>query len=206
MKTKRKLNSILKITFMVIATFFIQSCSTDTVEESPEIEEITETLAESIERIDPVEFNKAANWRPAQPQHGKKYLIENYQGLYLGTSDDNFKNGINIKKVMLPGNYKESTWKMWDYGDRTIIKLASNDKYCVDVERYATGNGGNIHLWTYNAQGNQQFLFERYRNENIFRIKNFNSKKYLAVSQHGNVIQWQFTDSRDQLWRLHKQN
>lgn len=58
--------------------------------------------------------------------------------------------------------------------------IAKHSKKCLDVERYSTANGGNLHQWACHGQDNQKFQFLA-KDDGYYNIRGKQSKKCINI-------------------------
>ena len=86
------------------------------------------------------------------------------------------------------------------------IATALNTNYVLDVNNYATFNGGNVEIYPYHNTNNEKWTITSIGN-GYYRIKEVNSGKSLDVNGGGsasgtNVQIWEQNDTNAQKWRF----
>ena len=117
------------------------------------------------------------------------WIRESDANRYLATSrNSGSTNYVNISN----GTYK--------------IETALNTSYVLDVNNYATSNGGNVEIYPYHNTNNEKWRISSLGN-GYYRITDCNSGKVLDVSGGGsasgtNVQIWESNNTNAQKWRF----
>lgn len=135
----------------------------------------------------------------------KQIAIANGYSNYTGTASQNssllklLKNG-RLKKAGTSGStvsIEEGTYK---------IATALNTNYVLDVNNYATFNGGNVEIYPYHDTNNEKWIISSVGN-GYYRIKDKNSGKSLDVNggsseSQTNVQIWEDNNGNAQKWKF----
>lgn len=103
------------------------------------------------------------------------YQIKNYDGtlnsdshdVYLTAANGSNSNGLNVKTELRDSNDLEQQWWFQKQADGSYYIRNRRYSAALDVEGRATGNGGNIQLWSTHSGTNQKWLLEKVELPNL---------------------------------------
>ncbi len=143
---------------------------------------------------------------------GSYYIKNATSGLYLDIAGGKTADGTNVQ--MYTANKTSAQKFLFVEIDKKrifpdglfTIAMRSTGKYVLDVSSASKKDKANVQLYASNNSNAQKFKFE-YQGNGFYKIKNYNSGKYLHVSNSepvngGNIFQYHNRNIRAQKWKF----